>query len=44
VWFGLYEGGLVVFDGNRFHAYSETDGLAGGSVNAVHIEQKPLSG
>jgi len=36
VWFGLYEGGLVVFDGNRFHAYSETDGLAGGSVNAVH--------
>jgi signal transduction histidine kinase/ligand-binding sensor domain-containing protein len=40
VWFGLYEGGVVVFDGNRFHAYSETDGLAGGSVNAVHIDDK----
>lgn len=38
VWFGLYEGGVVVFDGHRFHAYSETDGLAGGSVNAVHID------
>jgi signal transduction histidine kinase/ligand-binding sensor domain-containing protein len=38
VWFGLYEGGVIVFDGSRFHAYSETDGLAGGSVNAVHID------
>ena len=38
VWFGLNEGGVVVFDGSRFHLYSESDGLAGGSVNAVHIE------
>jgi ligand-binding sensor domain-containing protein/signal transduction histidine kinase len=38
VWFGLKEGGVVVFDGNRFHLYSESDGLAGGSVNAVHID------
>ena len=37
-WFGLQEGGVVVFDGSRFRAYSESDGLAGGSVNAVHID------
>jgi signal transduction histidine kinase/ligand-binding sensor domain-containing protein len=40
VWFGLYEGGVVVFDGSGFHAYSESDGLAGGSVNAVHSDDK----
>jgi signal transduction histidine kinase/ligand-binding sensor domain-containing protein len=40
VWFGLYEGGVVVFDGSRFHAYSESDGLAGGSANAVHIDDQ----
>lgn len=40
VWFGLYEGGVVVFDGNRFHAYSEPDGLTGGSVNAVYIDDQ----
>jgi signal transduction histidine kinase len=38
VWFGLNEGGLVAFDGSRFHAYSESDGLAGGSVSTVHID------
>ncbi len=38
VWFGLNEGGVVVFDGSRFHSYSESDSLAGGSVNAVHID------
>jgi len=38
VWFGLNEGGVVVFDGSRFHLYLESDGLAGGSVNAVHID------
>src|SRR4029077_14307462 len=35
VWFGLNEGGVVVFDGSQFHLYSESDGLAGGPVNAV---------
>jgi signal transduction histidine kinase len=40
VWFGLYEGGVVIFDGSRFHAYSESDGLASGSVNAVHVDDK----
>ncbi len=39
-WFGLYEGGVVVFDGNRFHAYSEREGLAGGSVNAAYVDDK----
>jgi signal transduction histidine kinase/ligand-binding sensor domain-containing protein len=38
VWFGLDEGGVVVFDGSRFHLYSESDGLAGGSVNTVHVD------
>jgi ligand-binding sensor domain-containing protein len=38
VWFGLNEGGVVVFDGSQFHLYSESDGLAGGPVNAVHID------
>jgi len=38
VWFGLNEGGVVVFDGSSFHLYSESDGLAGGSVNTVHID------
>ncbi len=40
MWFGLNEGGVVVFDGNRFHLYSESDGLASGSVNSVHIDEK----
>ena len=38
VWFGLNEGGVVVFDGGQFHFYSGSDGLAGGPVNAVHID------
>ncbi len=38
VWFGLNDAGVAVFDGSRFHLYSESDGLAGGSVNAVHID------
>ena len=38
VWFGLNEGGVLVFDGSGFRLYSESDGLAGGSVNAVHID------
>ena len=38
VWFGLNEGGVAVFDGSRFQLYLESDGLAGGSVNAVHID------
>jgi signal transduction histidine kinase/ligand-binding sensor domain-containing protein len=40
VWFGLYEGGVVVFDGGRFRAYSQADGLTGGSVNTLHIDDK----
>lgn len=40
VWFGLYEGGVVVFDGTRFHAYSEADGLTGGSVNTVYLDDQ----
>jgi signal transduction histidine kinase/ligand-binding sensor domain-containing protein len=40
VWFGLYEGGVVVFDGDRFHACSESDGLTGGSVNAVYVDDQ----
>jgi ligand-binding sensor domain-containing protein/signal transduction histidine kinase len=40
VWFGLNEGGVVVFDGRRFHSYSESDGLADGSVNTVHIDDE----
>ena len=40
MWFGLYEGGVVVFDGNQFRAYSERDGLASGSVNAVYIDDE----
>jgi len=39
-WFGFYEGGVVYFDGRGFRAYSERDGLAGGSVNAVHVDDK----
>jgi signal transduction histidine kinase len=40
VWFGFYEGGVVLLDGSRFQAYSERDGLAGGSVNAVHVDDE----
>jgi signal transduction histidine kinase/ligand-binding sensor domain-containing protein len=40
VWFGLFEGSVVVFDGTRFNAYSEPDGLTGGSVNAVYIDDQ----
>ena len=39
LWFGLYEGGVVVFDGNQFRAYSERDGLAGGFVDSVLADQ-----
>jgi ligand-binding sensor domain-containing protein/signal transduction histidine kinase len=38
VWFGLNEGGVAVFDGSGFHLYLESDGLAGGPVNTVHID------
>jgi ligand-binding sensor domain-containing protein/signal transduction histidine kinase len=38
VWFGLYEGGVVVFDGSQFRSYSERDGLAGGFVDAVFAD------
>jgi len=38
VWFGLYDGGVVVFDGSRFRSYSERDGLAGGFVDAVFVD------
>jgi len=40
VWFGLNEGTVVVFEEGKFRAYSERDGLAGGSVNAVHIDDQ----
>ena len=40
VWFGLHEGGVLVFEGNQFHGYSESDGLAGGRVNAVYVDDK----
>jgi ligand-binding sensor domain-containing protein len=39
-WFGLREGGVIVFDAGQFRAYSEREGLASGSVNAVHIDDK----
>ena len=35
VWFGFYEGGIVVFEDGRFRAYSERDGLAAGAVTSV---------
>jgi ligand-binding sensor domain-containing protein len=38
LWLGLYEGGVVVFDGSQFRAYSERDGLAGGFVDSVLAE------
>jgi signal transduction histidine kinase/ligand-binding sensor domain-containing protein len=40
VWFGLDQGGVVVFNDGQFFGYSESEGLAGGSVNAVHIDDK----
>lgn len=38
VWFGLYQGGLVVFEKGVFRAYSEREGLASGSINAVAVD------
>jgi signal transduction histidine kinase/ligand-binding sensor domain-containing protein len=38
VWFGLYEGGVAVFDGSQFRSYSEREGLAGGFVDAVFVD------
>src|ERR1700730_253262 len=38
MWFGLYEGGVAVFDGSQFRSYSERDGLAGGVVDAVVVD------
>jgi len=40
VWFGLNQGGVVVFDGSVFHGYSESDGLAGGTINSVYTDGK----
>jgi signal transduction histidine kinase len=40
VWFGLDQGGVVVFNAGQFFGYSESAGLARGSVNAVHIDDK----
>jgi ligand-binding sensor domain-containing protein/signal transduction histidine kinase len=41
-WFGLHDGGVVRYEANRFHAYTEVDGLAGGSVNAIHIDDRAV--
>jgi len=38
MWFGLYEGGVAVFDGSQFRSYSDRDGLAGGFVDAVVVD------
>ena len=40
VWFGLDQGGLVVFDAGQFRLYSEREGLAGGPVNTVHVDDQ----
>jgi len=40
VWFGLDQGGVVVFHAGQFRLYSEREGLAGGPVNAVHIDDQ----
>jgi signal transduction histidine kinase/ligand-binding sensor domain-containing protein len=37
VWFGLYQGGVVVFEKGVFRAYSGRDGLADGSINAISV-------
>jgi signal transduction histidine kinase/ligand-binding sensor domain-containing protein len=34
-WFGLYPGGVVVFEDGRFRAFSQRDGFMGGSVNSI---------
>jgi signal transduction histidine kinase len=38
VWFGLYQGGVVAFEEGLFRAYSERDGLASGSINAISVD------
>jgi ligand-binding sensor domain-containing protein len=38
VWFGFYQGGVVVLEKGVFRAYSDRDGLAGGSINAVSVD------
>jgi signal transduction histidine kinase/ligand-binding sensor domain-containing protein len=40
VWFGLNQGGVVVFDAGHFYGYSEKDGLAGGFVDAIYVDDE----
>jgi signal transduction histidine kinase len=40
VWFGLNQGGVVVFDAGHLQGYSESDGLAGGFVDAVYVDDE----
>ncbi len=39
LWFGFYEGGLVRFANNRFEEFTTKDGLAGGVIIDLHLDQ-----
>jgi signal transduction histidine kinase/ligand-binding sensor domain-containing protein len=40
VWFGFARGGVSVYEGGRFRAFSAADGLADGTVMAVYEDQR----
>ncbi|MGA3186611.1 MAG: two-component regulator propeller domain-containing protein [Bryobacteraceae bacterium] len=42
IWMGLWAGGLYRYDGHRFHYFKKSDGLPGGTVNALLIEGDTL--
>jgi streptogramin lyase/two-component sensor histidine kinase len=39
IWIGFYDGGLARFHNGRFTLYSEVDGLPGGRIYALHLDQ-----
>ncbi|MGA3203063.1 MAG: two-component regulator propeller domain-containing protein [Bryobacteraceae bacterium] len=42
IWMGLYIGGLYRYDGNRFQYFQTSDGVPGGSINALLAEENAL--
>jgi len=39
LWFGFYEGGMVRYANGRFTEFTTADGLPGGLITALHLDQ-----
>jgi ligand-binding sensor domain-containing protein/two-component sensor histidine kinase len=42
IWMGLYKGGLYRYDGRGFQSFKRSDGLPGGSIVALFVDESGL--